>query len=313
MHLLALLIGLGAERLLTQLFHLREFRWLDPAFDLVFKSSLQSNRNLSMLVLLCLAALIVLPVVALALLLQDSLAQIPYFLFAVLVLLFSLGPRDLKQEVEDYCAALAADGSEEIRRVSKELLEIDPPPDPVKRAQLVERAIFVQANNRIFGVVFWFVLLGPAGAWLFRILDMMRRRAAYNAMAIGDQPGGSMVLININLLHAVFAWLPARLLIMGFALAGRFDEAMTAWRDYYSHRGLHFVDLGLEFIGWVGQAATGGRLSEAEFTDTHTEVQFEDSINPSERAREALDLVGRTLWKIWCPILALMTLYDWIN
>ncbi|MGI9308258.1 MAG: regulatory signaling modulator protein AmpE, partial [Gammaproteobacteria bacterium] len=173
MHLLALLIGLGVERLLTQLVHLREFRWGDPVFDLVFKASLQSNRNLALVVLLILAALVVFPVALVALLLQDSLAQIPYFLFAVLVLLFSLGPRDLKEEVDDYCAALARDDSEEIRRVSKELLEIDPPSDPVQRAQLVERSIYVQANNRVFSVVFWFILLGPAGAWLFRVLDMM--------------------------------------------------------------------------------------------------------------------------------------------
>ena len=33
MKLIALLIGLIVERLATQLFHLREFRWLDPMID----------------------------------------------------------------------------------------------------------------------------------------------------------------------------------------------------------------------------------------------------------------------------------------
>ena len=36
MNLFALLLGLGIERLLTHLFHLREFRWLDPLFDASF-------------------------------------------------------------------------------------------------------------------------------------------------------------------------------------------------------------------------------------------------------------------------------------
>ena len=31
--LFALLLGLAVERLLTHLFHLREFRWLDPVFN----------------------------------------------------------------------------------------------------------------------------------------------------------------------------------------------------------------------------------------------------------------------------------------
>ena len=33
MNFLALLLGLALERVLTHLFHLREFRWLDPLFD----------------------------------------------------------------------------------------------------------------------------------------------------------------------------------------------------------------------------------------------------------------------------------------
>ena len=38
----------------------------------------------------------------------------------------------------------------------------------------MERAIYVQANNRIFGVVFWFLVLGPTGAWAFRVLDLLQ-------------------------------------------------------------------------------------------------------------------------------------------
>ena len=37
------------------------------------------------------------------------------------------------------------------------------PPIAARRTATIERAIYVQANNRIFGVVFWFLLLGPAG------------------------------------------------------------------------------------------------------------------------------------------------------
>ena len=37
MKLLALLIGLAIERLATQLFHLRQLRWLDRAIDFGFR------------------------------------------------------------------------------------------------------------------------------------------------------------------------------------------------------------------------------------------------------------------------------------
>ena len=98
------------------------------------------------------------------------------------VLLFSLGPRDLDEEVEDYCTALESGDAEAQRRVAKELLERDPPDAAVGRNAAVEQAIYVQANNRIFGVVFWFLVAGPTGAWLFRLLDLMRRRVQYQAI-----------------------------------------------------------------------------------------------------------------------------------
>ena len=40
MQFLALILGLAIERLLTQLFHLRAFHWLDPIFDQAFAKTL---------------------------------------------------------------------------------------------------------------------------------------------------------------------------------------------------------------------------------------------------------------------------------
>ena len=44
MNFVALLLGLGVERLLTHLFHLREFRWLDPLFDRILRFLDKSSR-----------------------------------------------------------------------------------------------------------------------------------------------------------------------------------------------------------------------------------------------------------------------------
>ncbi|TFG81630.1 MAG: hypothetical protein E4H19_14345, partial [Chromatiales bacterium] len=106
MNFLALLLGLALERVLTHLFHLREFRWLDPLFDAHLRR-LQSasggkGRGWTALALTALlVALLVVPIALFSGVLQDEFLQIPYFLFAVVVLLFSLGPRDLDDEVED--------------------------------------------------------------------------------------------------------------------------------------------------------------------------------------------------------------------
>ena len=50
-----------------------------------------------------------------SLVLAGEMRQIPAFVFAVLVLLFSLGPRDLQEEVGEYCAAAEAGAADDIR------------------------------------------------------------------------------------------------------------------------------------------------------------------------------------------------------
>jgi membrane protein required for beta-lactamase induction len=300
MNFLALLLGLGVERLLTHLFHLREFRWLDPLFDRGFARITTTKRGLAMAGVAVLAIVIVLPVAVISILLQDKFVQIPYFVFAVLVLLFSLGPRDLAEEANDYCTAVENDATEEAERTGKELLERKPPIDEPDRSISVERAIYIQANNRIFGVVLWFVLLGPTGAWLFRVLDLMRRRAAYQSVRASELGTGPKTVVAIETLHGIFAWLPARLLMVGYALAGSFDGATKAWRTFYAHRAERFFDLSSDLLGNVGHGALG---------DTES---IDSDKGAAERAKAAMGLVWRTLWLIWCPILAVLTLYDWL-
>ena len=145
-------------------------------------------------------------------------------------------------------------------------------------------------------MVFWFIVLGAGGAWLFRVVDLMRRRAISRCgtMTMADAP---LYVQAVLLIHTVLAWLPARLLAAGYTLAGNYDEAMQAWRSYRpAATRVRPRDADL-LLAAVGRGAASKR----------------EAGNVSERARIALDLVTRTLWMIWCPALALLTLYDWIS
>jgi AmpE protein len=295
MNFLALFLGLGLERLLTQLFHLREFHWLDPIFDWVLRNQRITQPNLAVAAAVLMALVVVVPVGIVEWGLQDRLAHLPQYVFAVVVLLFCLGPRDLSEEVNDYCIAVKDGDEKEYRDIASELLEcVTEPGEP---APDVEEAIYAQANNRIFGVVFWFVLLGPTGAWLFRVLDLMQRRAAYQACQesgvarVGDWP---QVVQAILLLHRLFAWIPARLLAVGYMLAGSYDGALAAWKNLRSVSSAMFPGPNDQLLGAVGKGAA-------------PIVAETDVI---ARALVARDLVRRTLWMIWCPVLALLTLYD---
>jgi AmpE protein len=307
MNFVALLLGLGIERLLTQLFHLREFRWLDSVFDRVLRMLGKRSRRAAMIGWIFFTLVLIAPVGLISITLVGTLYQVPYFVLAVIVLLFSLGPRDLKEEVNDYCAAVEDGRAENVHRVARELIECDPPDDSAERVRLVERAVFVQANNRIFGVVFWFLLLGPTGAWLFRVLDMMRRRLAFQysrheSEGEGESEGvDQMVVWAVRALHGIFAWLPARLLSAGYAMAGSFEDALSCWRKYNEDPAKTFFQVTNDVMACIGRGAVGAAGEVVE------------EPNASAPIRQAMDIVSRTLWLIWCPIIAILTLSDWLT
>ena len=294
MNFLALFVGLGMERMLTHLFRLREFHWLDPLFDWVLKSQRIMQPNLAVAVALIPVILVVLPVGLVEANLHSQIAVAPQFIFAVIVLLFCLGPRDLGEEVNAYCQAVEAQDAAEIRNICLELLEREP--HPGEATPDIEQAIYAQANNRIFGVVFWFVMLGPTGAWMFRSIDLMQRRAVAhirdNEILMSDAEF-SQVAQAVLLLHRLVAWLPARLLAIGYMLAGSYDGALEAWRSLRIVPSRLFPGSNDQLLGAVGKGAASGERGDL-----------------IERFCKARDLVGRTLWMIWCPILALMTLVD---
>jgi AmpE protein len=304
MNFLALLLGLAVERVLTHLFHLREFHWLDPLFDAHLRRLGPAGSWFAIASTAAVTALLVAPVAIVSLSLWDELLQIPYFLFAVLVLLFSLGPRDLDDEVEEYGEALLAGDEPGQREIAGELLERPPPEASAARNEAVEEAIYVQANNRIFGVVFWFLLLGPTGAWAFRVLDLMRHRSRLTAPdadpATPAVQGHAQPAVRI--LHGILAWPPARLLAIGYVLAGNFEEAVAAWRQGGREFSLRFYEATEEIVSQVGIAASG-----------RAALDVTDNAEALRRIRAARALIMRTLWMIWCPIIAVLTLYDWLT
>lgn len=294
MKLIALIFGLGLERLATRVLHLRQLHWLDPYFDI----GLNRLRGAHVLLIypgsILLIALPLVPVVwASRVLLETGIPwDLPYLLFAVLVLFFCLGPRDLASEVEEYCEALANADTAEAERVLTELCEVER--SGAKDVVAVEEAIFVQATNRFFGVAFWFVVLGPVGAWLFRVSDLLRRRAL--TRSVSDPECAAPALPAIEAIHGILDWVPARLAVIGYALSGNFDEAFNTWRQYELKSDVPFHHSNEQVVACVGKAAMGGTA--------------EDISEPSVAARRAMRLVYRTLF-VGVTAIAVMTLFGW--
>ena len=299
MNLIALLIGLVIERLATQLFRWRRMRWMDRIIDIGFRQAERLANWPAIIPVIVLGIVLVLPVFAVIWFLGDTLAGFTYLLLAVVVLFFSLGPSDIGEEVVAYCKALESGDEEQVHNAAKAIVEGNVSSDPIERAHDVEAAVCVQANNRLFAVVFWFFVLGPLAAWAYRATDLMRRRAVFNASRDESADGGAARIRDAaEMLHGWVAWIPARLTAVGYAAAGHMDEAIAALRAPTEDRGLTTSERSEHLLARVGIAALA--------------LQDRPDESPQERAIRGAQAANHLVFKlllIWAVIIAAMTLY----
>jgi membrane protein required for beta-lactamase induction len=167
----------------------------------------------------------------------------------------------------------------------------------------LEDALFVQTNNRVFGVAFWFMLLGPAGAWLFRVSDLMRRRAVFEYRGRADNSELVPVFVEaLQTVHGVLAWAPARLLALGYALAGSFEQALDEWRRSVQAAGARFFDTNDHLLAGVGRGALNVDLEPTEFA----------ALPGLGRVQACMRLITRALL-IWLVFLATLVLIGWVR
>jgi len=302
MNLIALLIGLVIERLATQLFHWRRMRWMDRLIDFGFRQADRLATWPAIIPVILLAFVLALPVFAVIWFLGSTLAGFTYLFLAIVVLFFSLGPRDIGEEVGEYCRALESGEDEQIHNAAKAIVENEVPEDADERTSCVEAAVCVQANNRLFAVVFWFVVLGPLGplgAWAYRATDLIRRRAVFNAARDEQSDGNSgRVRDAAEMLHGWLAWIPARLTAVGYAAAGHMDDALAALRAPSEDKGATTSERSENLLARVGIAALA--------------VQSKPDETATERAIRGAQAANHLVFKlllIWAVIIAAMTLY----
>ncbi len=281
MSLITILIGLFMERFLGSLEEFRRFDWFYRFADWLRRRlpSGSSGWDAS-------AALLALLLPALATgWLFDALRDFwgfAAFLFALAMLLYSIGPRDLEAETEAFLDAYERGDHESACHHAEDLLRAGVPDSSEALGRRIAEEVLVEAHERLLGVIFWFVLLGPMGAILYRLAVLLRGR---------ERKGGSGFWAAADAIHYLLAWLPIRLTALGYAVAGSFVDAVQRWRV---QAGRH-LDLNRGVLTATGLGALG--LDETIET-------------PSQEVRAALDLVRRAV-AAWLVVLALLTLAGW--
>ena len=287
MKLIALLIGIYAERYLARWTHLREFRPFKEQADRLAERALGLDYRAAPYIIAGITLACAVPVGIVAWLLRHSSLEILWFFFAIAVLLISFGPRDLKAEALDYQEKAEAGDEDGARAQAESMISAAAPQKAREQTAAVEKATYQEANNRIFGVVFWFLVagsLGPAFAFGFRLLNSLRRYTA-------TLQGGEDLHRAAVRLHGLAAWAPARITSASFALAGNFDDAINAWREIKANEQAGLSEGSDTVLGAVGVQALGKR---------------------SDRVRGAVALVERSLFFVWGPIVAVAVILGWV-
>jgi membrane protein required for beta-lactamase induction len=158
----------------------------------------------------------------------DGLFGLMGVVFAVLVLLYTLGPVDLDSRVEAYTKAAEEDDDEAIKEIAREIIEDEPPTSEPARSQAVAEGTLFQANRRIFSLLFWFLILGPLGALLYRLATQLPRLERARQDLDFNLSAGQLIVI--------LEWLPARITAICYAIAGSFEDALYGWRSYQDRR-----------------------------------------------------------------------------
>ena len=280
MALISIIIGLLFDRAFRHLHDLRDLSW----FEYYTNALTQYVRTNGVIQIIAVLSIPVLIISVIQYLLSDFLLGFPYLLFGILVFAYSLGPACLSSEIEYYLDARRLGDDDEALHYAGALTERAASTAPDQQTSDVTRAILYAANERIFAVIFWFVIIGPAGALLYRLTSHLSKQ---------DDLNDSLAAVAI-LFQAVLTWFPARMLAVGYALTGHFDGALQAYRNrpYES-------DLALENYDVLVNTGMGA-LRDHEADDEISGIQ------------SARDLVTRSIL-IWIAVLSLLTLGGWLG
>jgi AmpE protein len=263
----------------------RNFSWLRRWQD---QGAGQTNAGLGVAITIGVPLLVCL---AVQLALRGSAFGFPSLVFAIIVLFYCFGPRDLERDVE------AVDKAPDSGRRNEAAQMLKPEESttalPFQAEPLVEAA-FTAGLRRVFGVIFWFAVLGPVGALLYRLAQLLAFTPAH-AQAL---PSAQQSLAER--FARLLDWLPAHVIALALAIASDFDAVLKTWRDYHAAHGNGYWCLDSGFLSAIARASVD---ADVEAGDGHAV----DVTNPLVELDDAMTLIRRVLI-VWLAVLAVIVI-----
>ncbi len=272
MKIVIILICLALARYAHTENAVRQWHWFDRYLQILHRPLQEANAKSPWLGF----ALVILPVLIVLLLVLKLIGgqahHIGQFLISIIVLWYCLSVISVKEDLSSYHDALLEEGKGDAGHAAASLLGNDPPIDKTQIPRAVTHAIFWQPLQRIFGVLFWFVALGPFGALLYHMVIVLREEA------ISGNSDALSLSHEAKLAQAILDWLPARVVGLGYALAGHFAPTFAYWSKHL-FVGLDYTQ---DYLSHCGMLALNAKETDPTIAD-------------ATEHRAALALVGRTL------------------
>jgi membrane protein required for beta-lactamase induction len=299
MNLIAILIALSTESLWKSFRAVRPFQWLiDYTAWLWLRAGKERWFSGSFGVLAAVApGLVIIGLIQAALASGEGfIAWLVKLAFAVVVLILCIGVRGLEHELEEYRRALERNDREAAYMHVRELLREGPPVNADEMNRKLIEVILVRNNERLLAILFWFAVLGPVGAVLYRSSCQLK----------GVRQSGGVLsdgfLAAVLRLHAILDWVPARITALCYAAIGSFVESLQQWRAGVRE--------------WGGDSSTGNRLvlihSGIGALRLHDLEAERDNDSLREDIIDAEALVHRTVI-VWLTGFALLTIAGWLR
>lgn len=224
---------------------------------------------------------------------RGPLGELLQLLFALLVLMYCLGPREFEADLE----AIEEAPDDSRREAAAQALADDGSPISWT-APALARAMAYAALRRRFAVLWWFFLLGPVGALLYRLAQTLARARASQL----DPDSRVAARYTANALD----WLPAQLLTFTLAFVGHWDAVIGAWRRWHDQAAP--TSWYASEPGFLGMAAQADMTIDIEAGDGYAE-EHSDPLAELQRLRSAL-------WRAllaWLSVAALVVIGGWLS